>query len=388
MNDEIDGLEIDNILNVIEESEAKSLNHHYDTSNTLPNELKKIKDLIVENKNIWSSLEKEESKKINYLYWEWYNNHLFYHITNPSYQKLEDLFFYYGILDQSIFPFFTLNKISKIIHLWKDRNTKNQTNYIKNDKTNTLTRDIPTRDLHLIYLLNWYHHIYDEKIEPSINILGLTFEKAEKHFSRKNQKKSNFYSSLIEDSKLEDKNKRKKEKLIFEMQNILNAMNIIATNIFSYFIDPNTINNPTAVLLTPQLVEETINSIIEVDFSLFYRDIAFHPNSKSTDILKKKIKPLFILLPMQGAKVLFWQEMEEHHRKTRARFFFPTLFIGDFKKSLILELGRYRWELQKKLAGNMCFASTSDGGLTGAFFNYFSTFQKNSRLSQETKEHL
>ena len=236
-------------------------------------------------------------------------------------------------------------------------------------------------DIHSSY--EWLEKIYtDEKI-PSITELGLTFKK-----QLLEERKSKTYKEMQE---LEnDPNKLRHYKIQHETtQMITSCARVCSESIgtaFPILIDELLTMDITKTLLYKQQIEEIINSIHDIDFKLFNREVILKTKFR-IELIDKEVTPDIIILPTVGAKVMMWQDLETTNKRTKARFAIPQIFTGDLMKSFTLALARFRWEICRTEKGPQ-WADPIEGGLTGYYFDYINFYKKNPNLSMEAKEKI
>lgn len=137
-------------------------------------------------------------------------------------------------------------------------------------------------------------------------------------------------------------------------------------------------------LLTKQKLAEAVNEILKLDYRLFVRDVKVVVADKAY-FVDKEVIPNFILIPSTGSQAICWQELDGRSKETRARIVIPTLLQGDLKEILMDVFAKYRWNLGRTIAGYN-WANPTEGGLTGAYFDYVSFYKKNSELTEDEKE--
>lgn len=137
-------------------------------------------------------------------------------------------------------------------------------------------------------------------------------------------------------------------------------------------------------LLTKEKLAAAVKELFKTDYRLFVRDVKVVVADKAY-FLDKEVLPNFILLPSTGSQAICWQELDGRSKETRARIVIPTLLQGDLKEILLDVFAKYRWNLGRTIAGYN-WASPTEGGLTGAYFDYVSFYKKNPELTEDEKE--
>ena len=82
---------------------------------------------------------------------------------------------------------------------------------------------------------------------------------------------------------------------------------------------------------------------------------------------------------------MMWQETSGVKRDTPARFIFPIMTIGDLSQMMLETVGRYRWEICRKILG-VRWNDIREKSLTSEFYDYVQFYRKNRDLSQQAKE--
>ena len=149
------------------------------------------------------------------------------------------------------------------------------------------------------------------------------------------------------------------------------------------------INSPTSMLITVDRLNDALDYLRSVDYSLFYHEIVFsdpdHGITKET--LQKEILPYIILMPNAGSRSMMWQETAGSRRDTPARFIMPILTVVEPREMMTELCGRYRWEMCRKIQG-MRWNDVTERSLTSEYCDYMQFYRKNHDLSAETKEKI
>ncbi len=143
--------------------------------------------------------------------------------------------------------------------------------------------------------------------------------------------------------------------------------------------------NLSTMYVSKQKVAKIIEDLMNIDFSVFYRETVLKLG-EAREIIQEEVIPYFILLPIFGSRTLLWQELSGTDKRTRGRIVVPIFFLGDLVKNLAHTLACFRWELNRTIKGQAMWADPIEGGITGEYFDYVNTFKKNSNLSMEAKE--
>lgn len=232
----------------------------------------------------------------------------------------------------------------------------------------------------IMYEYEFLNKIYTEEESPSINEMGLTYEKylleKERMASRKKDKD-------------EDENEVIK-KIKYEISNRVNSTTSVCSGsrstAFPIFTSMMLKGDPGKFIYTKNKLEQVIKDLIETDYSCFYRETILKLES-AREIIEEEVLPNFILLPTYGTKVMMWQELVGTNKRSRGRIVIPVFFSGDLQKSLAHAFAVFRWELTRTMKGGM-WADPVEGGVTGAYYDYIQFFKKNSKLSTDAKEKI
>jgi len=182
-------------------------------------------------------------------------------------------------------------------------------------------------------------------------------------------------------------------KLKFEMENAFPTVNKITfgriATFCPLFADHNTQRKPEDTLVTPSMLKEAIDEILEIDYSAFYRETMYsNPESGvPKEFLHVEVLPDIILMPNVGIRGVMWQEIEGKKRTTPARIFLPAFLEVDLKALLVRLTGEFRWEMCRRVQGAR-WNDLSDPSLTSEYCDYLQFYRKNSELSAEIKESI
>lgn len=137
-------------------------------------------------------------------------------------------------------------------------------------------------------------------------------------------------------------------------------------------------------LLTKEKLSAAVKELMKLDYRLFIRDVKVVVADKAY-FVDKEVLPNFIIIPSTGSQGIAWQELDGRSKETRARIVLPALLQGDIKEILMDLFAKFRWNLGRTIAGYN-WASPTEGGVTGAYFEYVSFYKKNTELTEEDKE--
>ena len=230
----------------------------------------------------------------------------------------------------------------------------------------------------------WLKSIYAGENEPSKNEFDLDYV----GYLRE-QKRMGEITAAEEKAFLDDN----WNKTVYEMDNMFKSTNRATYGKFATFqpalCEEDLINSPTSMLITVDRLNDALDYLRSVDYSLFYHEIVFsdpdHGITKET--LQKEILPYIILMPNAGSRSMMWQETAGSRRDTPARFIMPILTVVEPREMMTELCGRYRWEMCRKIQG-MRWNDVTERSLTSEYCDYMQFYRKNHDLSAETKEKI
>ena len=230
----------------------------------------------------------------------------------------------------------------------------------------------------------WLKSIYAGENEPSKNEFDLDYV----GYLRE-QKRMGEITAAHEKAFLDDN----WNKTVYEMDNMFKSTNRATYGKFATFqpalCEEDLINSPTSMLITVDRLNDALDYLRSVDYSLFYHEIVFsdpdHGITKET--LQKEILPYIILMPNAGSRSMMWQETAGSRRDTPARFIMPILTVVEPREMMTELCGRYRWEMCRKIQG-MRWNDVTERSLTSEYCDYMQFYRKNHDLSAETKEKI
>lgn len=222
--------------------------------------------------------------------------------------------------------------------------------------------------------VQWFDAVYNQKLEPSINDMGQSWDEVKKEEERSSRKDAEKPLPIPDD------------KLHFEAENLIqHAYPVLTTsplNALPIFYSENMRGKVADAFVTREKISKELNELRGIDYSLFWREAIFRDETQY-DIFKKEVLPYCVIIPTIGEKIFLWQDSgpTKYHP---ARFIFPAFFCGDFKKAIIQACGTFRWEINKTIKGPQ-WADALDGGITGAYVDYMQTYKRSNEISQELK---
>ena len=230
----------------------------------------------------------------------------------------------------------------------------------------------------------WLKSIYAGENEPSKNEFDLDYVGYLLEHKRMGEITAAHEKAFLDDNW---------NKTVYEMDNMFKSTNRATYGKFATFqpalCEEDLINSPTSMLITVDRLNDALDYLRSVDYSLFYHEIVFsdpdHGITKET--LQKEILPYIILMPNAGSRSMMWQETAGSRRDTPARFIMPILTVVEPREMMTELCGRYRWEMCRKIQG-MRWNDVTERSLTSEYCDYMQFYRKNHDLSAETKEKI
>ena len=236
---------------------------------------------------------------------------------------------------------------------------------------------------HVYTIYNWLKHIVWEEKEPSRNSLDQSYPE----YIREQHKTGKL--KITEDEALNDSDM----KLKFEISNMFASTHRMtygrASSFVPILLEENIYKPLESSLLTAEDIINTVNYARQIDFSLFYRTIAYSEKSIgiANEYIYKEILPDIILMPGLGSMSSMWQEIEGRQRNSSARIMLPILCTSDVNTIALNAFGKYRWELCKRIQGAY-WNNLSEKSLTAEYYDYLQFYRKNRELSEAVKEKI
>lgn len=237
---------------------------------------------------------------------------------------------------------------------------------------------------HVYTIYEWLKSVYQGKNEPSKNEFDMDYT-AYLLDMRKTGK--------ITPEQVNELQKNQEMKVKFEIQNMFTSGNKITYGKITTFCpilgEYDMINSVEKMLVTADKLDEAINNVRKVDFSLFYRETMFTDPSRDLprEMIMKEVLPDIILMPNAGTRAQMWQETAGVKRDTPGRFMFPIFTAVDLDDMMVETAGRFRWEMCRKIQG-VHWNDIREKSLTAEYCDYIQFYRKNHELSVDAKEKL
>ncbi len=240
------------------------------------------------------------------------------------------------------------------------------------------------RSEHVYTIYDWLKSVYQGKNEPSKNEFDMDYPA--------------YLADLKKNGKITQEQQRKlmennESKVRYELQNMFVSGNRVTYGKISTFCpilaEYDLINAIDKMLVTAQKLEAALDKVRAIDYSVFYREVQFSDpdHGINRELIMKEILPDIILMPNAGTRAQMWQETAGVRRDTSARFLFPIFTAVDLEDMMIDTMGRYRWEICRKIQG-VRWNDIREKSLTAEYCDYLQFYRKNHELSQEAKEKI
>lgn len=230
----------------------------------------------------------------------------------------------------------------------------------------------------------WLTEIYEGRREPSKSEFDLDYaENLRDIKKRQNVTKEEERDYLTNPLK----------KLEYEIKNVFSYNNRIVNGQISIFVpilyQENLNQSLTKLFVTKDMVNKTIQDLLKIDYSAFYREVLYYDYEKGIkkEYIMKEVFPDIILFPTVGVNSVMWQEITGKKRDTSGRFLLPIFCEGDLFEMLIKAFGRFRFELCRTIQGT-AWNNISERSLTSEYVDYIQFYRKNRELTEEKREKI
>ncbi len=235
---------------------------------------------------------------------------------------------------------------------------------------------------HIYTIYEWLKCIYEGTKETSKNEFDQNY--------------AAYLADLCKNGKITQEQLKKdyndgEKRVEFEIRNMFTIVNKLTHGRITTFCpvlhENDLINSIEKMLVTAEKIENALNEVRKIDYSVFYREVPFSDPDKgiANERVMKEILPDIILMPNAGTKVMMWQETASARSDTPGRFMFPVFTAVDMEDLMLEAIGRYRWEMCRKIQG-IHWNDVRDKSLTAEYCSYLQFYRKNNELSADTKE--
>lgn len=237
---------------------------------------------------------------------------------------------------------------------------------------------------HVYTIYEWMKRIYSGEKEPSKNQFDMNYSAYLTDL---------YKNGKIKKEEIQERFGSRRMRVQFEIQNMFATVNKSTYGKISTFCpvlcENDLLNSIEKMLVTAEKLEEALNEVRKLDYSIFYREVPFSDPSKgiNSDRIMKEILPDIILMPNAGTKAMMWQEISGVKSDTPARFMFPVFTAVDLNDLMLETIGRYRWEMCRRLEG-VHWNDVREKSLTAEYCTYIQFYRNNRELSTDAKEKL
>lgn len=237
---------------------------------------------------------------------------------------------------------------------------------------------------HIYTIYEWLKCIYRKEKEPSKNEFDMSYPA--------------YLADMVKSGKLTQEQMKEEfnnpeKRVEFEVKNMFTSVNKVTygkvTTFCPILCEMDLLNSVEKMLVTAEKLENALNEVRKLDYSVFYREVAFSDPEKgiNSEMIMKEILPDIILMPNAGTKVMMWQEVAGVKSDTPGRFMFPIFTAVDLDDLMLEAIGRFRWEMCRKIQG-VHWNDVREKSLTAEYCTYIQFYRKNHELSPEAKEKL
>lgn len=240
------------------------------------------------------------------------------------------------------------------------------------------------RSEHIYTIYEWLKCIYKGKKEPSKNEFDMDYAAYLGDLNKNNK---------ITKEEVQEYQQDKKRKVEFEIKNMFTSINKITYGKITTFCpilsEHDLLNAIEKMLITAEKLENALNEIRKIDYSVFYREIVFSDPDKGINYerIMKEILPDIVLMPNAGTRSIMWQETSGVKSDTPGRIMFPIFTALDLDDLMLGAVGCFRWEMCRKIQG-IHWNDVRDKSLTAEYCTYIQFYRKNHDLSADAKEKI
>lgn len=235
---------------------------------------------------------------------------------------------------------------------------------------------------HVYTIYQWMLSIYKGEREPSKNEFDQDYRGYLMDLRRRGE---------LTEQQMKEEEQSAEKRVEFEIMNLFTTGSRMTYGKITTFCpvlnEDDFINSVEKLALTSEKLEVAINKIRDIDYSIFYREVLFRDvaHGVNQEPIMKEVLPDVILMPVVGSRGAMWQETANVKTDTSARFLFPIFMTGDLDEQMAENMGRYRWEICRKIQG-VYWNDIREKSLTAEYCDYLQFYRKNNNLSVEAKE--
>ena len=237
---------------------------------------------------------------------------------------------------------------------------------------------------HIYTIYEWLKAIFYGEKEPSRNEFDLDYNGWLKEQLKQGELTEQEFSSL---------RRSQNAKVEFEIDNLFQSTHKTVsgriTSFFPILSSEELMGSFEKMAATAARLDQSISQIRRLDYSVLYREVLFSDpeHGITQEDLMKEVMPDIILLPCVGSRAIMWQETGGVRTDTPARFIFPIFMSCDLDEQMLLTMGRYRWEICRRIQGSY-WNDFRVKSLTSEYYDYLQFYRKNKDLSADAKDKL
>ena len=308
-------------------------------------------------------------RRMTTAYWKLYKSVYLVSYNSANMPKFVELFLNYGLLDE------TLLKKHQVATL-----------YTLEDKYNPRYP--------IFYATEWLKRIIEKEVDPSIDELGQTYYEIMRNL-HKDKMQNRKATDLPEELNMGV------DRVKFEISNMLPST-VKTTNgqlrtAVPFLISEQFWRDLDSLRVTKQRIENTIDKILDRDFSAFHRQILYQNPQRNIfkQFVMRQVIPNFVIVPSAGINIMMWQDLDGRSKTSSGRIVLPA-FASDPQNTsqyddlfilLLKACAVFRWELLRTVLGH-AWTDPTEASLTSDYMDYIQFYKKSSKLSPEAKEKL
>lgn len=299
-------------------------------------------------------------REIASIYYTLYEKVFFRALKDNDSPIAVELFLKYGLFDERLL---TKEQLVELVNLEKDE------------------RGTPC---HVYNIKEWLTLIYQGKRLPSKSEFDQDYEEHLRELKKNKE---------ITDEEALQRLKNPVLKVQYEIHNMFAYNNRIVsgqvTSFVPFLYEGSFIGGPKSCRLTAKMVNEALERVHEIDYSLMARESLYENQELGIkkEYVVKDVFPDFILMPVGGTNGIMWQEISGRRRDSKGRFLLPVFMNGRLDDVMVQMCGRFRWEMCRTVQGAM-WNNIKYKSLTSEYMDYIQFYRKNRELSEERKEKI
>jgi len=316
-------------------------------------EFRKSKDRFSTNDDM-----RKVRKGLTTVFFEIYKEVALKVIKEKNNERLYEMFLNYSYMDEQLLD------TDQTIMLYKLKDTSKQHDKIK-----------------VYNLKEWLTLIHEEKQSPSVNGFGQTYKEALREMKKRGMINEDEMTALLESP--DNKVKYEVENMLANTQRLCYGQ----VSLYSPVLHKDMIiSDMQNAFLSRERIVESVENLLDVDFSAFYREILYKNPEEGVEkeIIMSEVAPIFILIPTYGNRSIMWQELDGYNKNSEGRILFPIISSTGLNDLMNKSVGALRWELCRNILG-ISWNDITQSSLTSNYNDYVQFYKKNRNISEETR---